>query len=70
MKKYTDKILIITLILIALMMIIVGSVEIRKSYHSGEIMTIEELQEKYKDADKIIVYSDSVAVDNETEKEQ
>lgn len=70
MKKYTNKILIVTLILVALIMIISGSVEIRKAYHNGEIKTKKEIIETHKNAEKIIIYSDSVVVmDKETENE-
>ncbi len=71
MKKYTNKILLITLIVIAMLFVVIGSVEIRKAYHNGEIKTLEEIQEMHKDAEKIIVYTDSVVVvDKETENEQ
>lgn len=71
MKKYTNKILIITLAVMALLIVVVGSVEIRKAYHKGEIKTLEEIQEMHKDAEKVIVYTDSVVlVDKETENEQ
>jgi Na+-transporting methylmalonyl-CoA/oxaloacetate decarboxylase gamma subunit len=70
MKKYTNKILVATLILLALVMIIVGSVEIRKAYHNGDIKTKKEIIETHKNAEKIIVYTDSVVVvDKETENE-
>jgi hypothetical protein len=71
MKKYTNKILIVTLVLVALIMIISGSVIIRKSFRNGEIKTVKEIQEQHKNAEKIIIYSDSVVVvDKETENEQ
>lgn len=71
MKKYTNKILLITLILIAVLFVVGGTVEIRKAFHNGKIMTVEEIQEMHKDAEKIIVYTDSVVVvDKETENEQ
>ena len=55
----------------ALLIVVVGSVEIRKAYHKGEIKTLEEIQEMHKDAEKVIVYTDSVVVvDKETENEQ
>ncbi len=70
MKKYTNKILVATLILIALIIMVVGSVEIRKAYHNGEIKTKKEIIETHKNAEKIIIYSDSVVVmDKETENE-
>lgn len=71
MKKYTNKILVITLAVIALLIVVVGSVEIRKAFHNGEIKTVEEVLERHKDAEKIIVYTDSVVVvDKETENKQ
>ena len=63
--------MLITLIVIAMLFVVIGSVEIRKAYHNGEIKTLEEIQEMHKDAEKIIVYTDSVVVvDKETENEQ
>lgn len=71
MKKYTNKILLITLIIIAVLFVVIGTVEIRKAYHKGEIKTLEEIQEMHKDAEKIIVYTDSVVVvDKEMESEE
>lgn len=71
MKKYTNKTLIITLLIGVLLVVVMGTVEIRKAYHNGEIKTLEEIQEMHKDAEKIIVYTDSVVVvDKETENEQ
>ena len=71
MRKYTNKILIITLLVGVLLVVVTGTVEIRKAYHNGEIKTLEEIQEMHKDAEKIIVYTDSVVVvDKETENEQ
>ncbi len=71
MRKYTNKILIITLLVGVLLVVVTGTVEIRKAYHNGEIMTVEEIREMHKDAKKIIVYTDSVVVvDKETENEQ
>ena len=71
MKKYTNKILIITLLVGVLLVVVTGTVEIRKAYHKGEIKTVEEIREMHKDAKKVIVYTDSVVVvDKETENEQ
>jgi hypothetical protein len=71
MRKYTNKILIITLLVGVLLVVVTGTVEIRKAYHKGEIKTVEEIQEMHKDAEKIIIYTDSVVVvDKETENEQ
>ena len=71
MRKYTNTILIITLLVGVLLVVVTGTVEIRKAYHNGEIMTVEEIREMHKDAEKIIVYTDSVVVvDKETENEQ
>ena len=71
MKKYTNKILLITLIIIAVLFVVIGTVEIRKAFYNGKIMTVEEIQEMHKDAEKIIVYTDSVVVvDKETESEE
>ena len=42
MKKFTNKILIITLIAAAVLMIVVSTVEIRKAFHNGEIKTHKE----------------------------
>lgn len=71
MKKYTNKTLIITLLIGVLLVVVMGTVEIRKAYHNGEIKTVEEIREMHKDAEKIIVYTDSVVVvDKETENEQ
>ena len=71
MKKYTNKTLIITVLIGVLLVVVMGTVEIRKAYHNGEIKTLEEIQEMHKDAEKIIVYTDSVVVvDKETENEQ
>ncbi|MBQ3739746.1 MAG: hypothetical protein II856_00925 [Bacteroidales bacterium] len=71
MRKYTNKILIITLLVGVLLVVVTGTVEIRKAYHNGEIMTVEEIREMHKDAEKVIVYTDSVVVvDKETENEQ
>ena len=70
MKKYTNKILLITLLLAALVMIVVCTVNLRKAFHNGEIMTKEEFVKSHSELDnpKIIVYSDSIqVVDNKTE---
>ena len=42
MKKYTNKILIVTLIAAAVLMVVVGTVEMRKAFHKGEIKTTKE----------------------------
>lgn len=71
MRKYTNKILIITLLVGVLLVVVMGTVEIRKAYHNGEIKTLKEIREMHKDAEKVIVYTDSVVVvDKETENEQ
>lgn len=44
MKKYTNKILIITLIIGALLMVVVSTVGIRRAFHNGEIKTHKEWQ--------------------------
>ena len=51
MKKYTNKILIITLIAAALLMVVVGTVEIRKAFHKGEIKTTKEWVTIHADSD-------------------
>lgn len=44
MKKFTNKILIITLIIGALLMVVVSTVGIRRAFHNGEIKTHKEWQ--------------------------
>lgn len=73
MKKYTNKILLITLLLAALLTVVICSVNIQKAFHNGEIKTKEEFMKGHPELDnpKIIVYSDSIqVVNNETETEE
>ena len=73
MKKYTNKILIITLITAAVLMVVIGTVEIRKAYHNGKIKTTEELIKQHQGtgSQKIIIEADTVMVVNaETETDE
>lgn len=49
MKKYTNKILLITLITIAALIVIGGTVDIQTAWHSGKIEKAEKLPEIYQD---------------------
>lgn len=49
MKKYTNKILLITLITIAALIVIVGTVEIQTAWRSGKIEKMGKLPEIYQD---------------------
>ena len=57
MKKYTNKILIITLLIGVLFVVAFGTVNIRKAYHNGEIKTVEEVFKNR--LDKTIVNADT-----------
>ena len=73
MKKYTNKILIITLIIAAVLMSVIGTVEIRKAYHNGQIKKTEEImkQPRGTGSQKIIIEADTVMVVNaETETDE
>ena len=73
MKKYTNKILIITLIIAAVLMSVIGTVEIRKAYHTGQIKKTEEImkQPRGTGSQKIIIEADTVMVVNaETETDE
>ena len=69
MKKYTNKILLITLIVMSVLFVVMGTVEIRKAFHNGEIKTTEEV---FKDhLDKTIMTTDTAeAVDVRAEMEE
>ncbi len=62
MKKYTNKILIITLIVMAFVVVVTGTVEVRKAYRSGKIRTTKELINVRIDED--IMDADTVEVVN------
>lgn len=70
MKKYTNKILIITLIAVAVLMVVFCTVEIRKAYHNGHIRKTEEFmkQPRETDSQRIIIDADTIQVVN-VEKE-
>lgn len=70
MKKYTNKILIITLIIAAVLIVVVGTVEIRKAYHNGQIKKTEEIMKQPREtgSQRIIIDADTIQVVNvETE---
>jgi hypothetical protein len=70
MKKYTNKILIITLIAAAVLMVVFCTVEIRKAYHNGQIRKTEEfmIQPRETNSQRIIIDADTIQVINaETE---
>ncbi|MBQ6070116.1 MAG: hypothetical protein IKQ75_01715 [Bacteroidales bacterium] len=62
MKKYTNKILVVTLAVLALLIVVVGTVEIRKAYHNGQIKTTKEIFEDVQidDDANVTILSDSV----------
>ena len=43
MKKHTNKILIVTLLIGVSLVVVFGTIEVRKAYHNGEIKTVEEV---------------------------
>ena len=73
MKKYTNKILLITLIIIAVLFVVIGTVEIRKAFHNGQIITTEEMIKQHREMgnQKIIIEADTIRVVNaQTESEE
>ena len=70
MKKYTTKILIITLIAAALLVVVIGTVEIRKAFHKGEIKTIKEWREIHGNPEDSIVHLDMKTLDSLSKVEE
>lgn len=73
MKKYTNKILLITLIVMALLVVVIGTVEIRKAFHNGQIRKTEEFmkQPRVTDSQRIIIDADTILLENvQTENEK
>ncbi len=73
MKKYTNKILLITLIVMALLVVVMGTVEIRKAFHNGQIRKTEEFmkQPRGTDSQRIIIDADTILLENvQTENEK
>ena len=70
MKKYTNKILLITLISLALLMVVLCTVNVRVAFHNGKIKTIDQICKQPQEAasQRIIINADTVMVVNaETE---
>ena len=70
MKKYTNKILIITLIAGAVLMMVIGTVEMRKAFHKGEIKTIKEWREIQGNPEDSIVHLDMKTLDSLSKVEE
>ena len=70
MKKYTNKILIITLIAAAVLLVVVGTVEIRKAFHKGEIKTIKEWREIHATPVDSVVHLDMKTLDSLSKVEE
>lgn len=76
MKKLTNKILLITLALLIVVSVVICTVNIRKAFHEGEIMSKEEMKEMMNnnsevEIPEIIVNDDTIqVVDAQMEKEE